>query len=103
MSVPTDIDEIAKRLVQVSPSDHFLIHYQLRNPTTGKGLGPHGVRDKALIDTYEEALERLYATMTSAPWSRDPPVVGPDGKTHVYVFNSDDPFTTYDLNNVPYI
>jgi len=103
MYLPINIDEIVGRLALTEGSDHFIVHYELRNPTSGRGLGPHGVRDRSLIDTYVCYLERLYQTMTSSPWNRDPPIVGKDGKTHVYVFNSGYPLTTYDLDNVPCI
>lgn len=103
MYLPENIGAIIRRLARTEKTDHFVIHYELRNPTPGRGLGPHGIRDRSLIDTYARSLESLYNTMTSAPWNRDPPKVGEDGKTHVYIFNSGYPFTTYDLNKVPYI
>jgi len=103
MYQPSKIEEIVERLALTEESEHFIVHYELRNPVLGRGLGPHGVRDRSLIDTYVRYLEKLYQTMTSKPWNREPPIVGEDGKTHVYVFNSAYPFTTYDLDNVPCI
>lgn len=94
---------IKEKLTLVKESDHFIVHYAMRNPRLGRGLGPHGVRDESLIDTYLVSLEKLYQTMISPPWNRDPPVVGPGGKTHVYVYNSGFPFMTCDLAKVPYI
>jgi hypothetical protein len=83
-------------------SDHFIIHFALRNPLKGKGMGSLGVRDRVIILTYAEALEALYRTMTSAPWQREPPVADRTGKTHVYVLDNS-PFTAHDRNEIPYI
>ena len=96
-------EEIKERLTSVMESDHFIVHYAMRNPELGRGLGAHGVRDESIIKTYVESLEKLYQTMISPPWNREPPIVGPDGKTHVYVYNSSYPFMTCDLKKVPYI
>jgi hypothetical protein len=78
-------------------SEHFVIHYGVRNPSDGKGRSCEGVRDYTLILTYLEALERLYDTMTGPPWSRSAPVVDAGGRTHVFALNhsaitADDPF-----------
>jgi hypothetical protein len=78
-------------------SEHFVIHYGLRNPNEGKGRSCDGVRDHTLILTYLESLERLYELMTSHPWSRPAPIVDVGGRTHVFAFNhpaitADDPF-----------
>jgi hypothetical protein len=102
MSLP--FEEIVACLVSSDESEHFVIHYEVRNPLSGKGLGAHGVRNRELITTYQTALEKLYETMTSEPWNRGTPIVGADGKTHVYVWDSGGPFTTYDgLTKIPYI
>jgi hypothetical protein len=102
MPLPRNIKDIIKTLVRTSESEHFIIHYELRNPPDGRGLGWHGVRDENLISTYLNALESLYSTLTSKPWEREPPVVGADGKTHVYVFNCGNPLTYYD-EKIPFI
>ncbi|HMG73132.1 MAG TPA: DUF6055 domain-containing protein [Pyrinomonadaceae bacterium] len=78
-------------------SDHFIIHYGMRNPYGGKGRGCEGVRDNTLVLTYLEALERLYDIMTEEPWSRPPPIVDVGKRTHVFAHDSgaytaDDPF-----------
>lgn len=93
-------------------SPHFVLHYGLRNPTAGKGRGGEGVRDRIVVLTYLEALERLYSIMTEAPWSRPAPVVDKGKKTHVFIYDSD-PFTADDpfsvlprgsnASSVPYI
>ncbi|MFL6334712.1 MAG: DUF6055 domain-containing protein [Pyrinomonadaceae bacterium] len=102
MSLPTDIRKIVDTLNQTRESEHFILHFGLRNPRTGPGLGPDGVRDTTLILTYFHALEALYNTLRSKPWEREPPVVGKDGKTHVYVFDSS-PITSYDSQKMPFI
>jgi len=93
-------------------SDHFVIHYGLRNPVNGKGRGGDGVRDHILILTYLEALERLYDIMINPPWSRPHPVVDVDNRTHVFVLNeeaqtAEDSFANLAPNsatqNVPFI
>lgn len=103
MPLPKNIKDVIQRLVLIFESDHFIVHYALRNPQVGRGLGPDGVGDKSLISTYVKALESLYNALTSAPWDRDPPILGVSGKTHVYVFNCGGPFTTYDSKKIPYI
>lgn len=103
MPLPVNIREIIESLKLTESSDHFVVHYGLRNPLAGRGLGPHGVRHNDLIMTYLRALEDLYETITSGPWRREPPVVGADNRTHVYVFNCGGPFTTHDARKVPYI
>ncbi len=95
-------NEIKNRLTE-KDSEHFIVHYAMRNPESGRGLGAHGVRDESIIQTYIEYLEKLYKKMISPPWNRERPIVGPDGKTHVYVYNSSYPFMTCDHKKVPYI
>jgi len=90
------------RLSLVVESEHFVVHFGLINPPTGKTMASDGVRDRSLVRTYLDALERCYAVMTSEPWQRQPPIVGPQGKTSVFVVNSA-PFTATDLQMVPYI
>jgi hypothetical protein len=101
MRLPINIKDIISKLKLKLVSPHFIIHYGLRNPRDGRGLGADGVSDEALVQTYCDALETLYKAMTSEPWRRDPPVVGPDGKTHVYVFNVGDPLTACDTGEEP--
>lgn len=102
MSILRQMKAIQRSLPLVLESEHFLIHFGLRNPLTGRGMGVHGVRDKVVILTYVEALETLYRTMRTAPWQRKPPVVNGTGKTLVYVLDSS-PFTFHDRDEVPYI
>lgn len=94
--------DVTSKLPFKLESEHFIIHFGLRNPTAGKGLGPDGVRDRALILTYTDALERCYKVMISQPWARQPPIAGPNGKTTVYIFDTA-PFTAFNLQVVPYI
>ncbi len=81
---------------------HFAIHYGLRNPEVGRGLGPDGVRDRSQIAVYAKALELLYETMRGEPWGRLRPVTGADRLTHVYVFDAH-PCTSVDDGGVPFI
>jgi hypothetical protein len=82
-------------------SDHFVIHFGYRNPRAGRGLGGHGIRDRALALTYMGALEALYKAMTSPPWRREPPVTDEGGRTHVYVADTE-PYT-FHRRRVPFI
>jgi hypothetical protein len=90
------------RLPLVLESEHFFVHFGVLNPPIGKGLPYDGVRDRSLVSTYLDAFERCYETLTSKPWARQPPIVGPRGKTVVYVMDSN-PFASYDLQMVPFI
>ena len=104
MSLPVKLKEILPTLELTTESAHFIIHYGLRNPPIGRGLGPHGVRDALLIETYVEALEALYTRLISPPWNRQSPIVGKEGKTHVYVFDCGlRPFTMFDEEKGPLI
>src|SRR5436309_2260613 len=89
-------------------SEHFVVHFGLRNPRSGRGLGPGGVGDPVLVRTYLSALERLYRTLKSPPWNREEPVTDASGKTCVYVcdlaqIGFTDPVTVLDRDGVPYI
>lgn len=93
-------------------SEHFILYFGLRNPLHGKGLGVAGVRDRVVVLTYLDGLERLYSVMTSPPWNRKPPIVDTGGKTRVYIYNSEiAPYTAEDAfadtdppgGRVPYI
>ena len=77
-------------------SEHFIIHFGLRNPMEGRGLGYGGIRDRILVLTYLHSLETLYEVMRSAPWNREAPIVDKSKKTHVYVSNIVEPFTADD-------
>ncbi|HMG73136.1 MAG TPA: TIR domain-containing protein [Pyrinomonadaceae bacterium] len=90
------------RLPLVMESEHFVVHFALINPPTGRTAASDGVKDRSLVRTYLDALERCYEVMTSEPWIREPPIVGPQGKTAVFVVESA-PFTSTDLQMVPYI
>lgn len=94
------------------PSEHFLICYLPRNPANGRGGGVRGVWNEALLQAYIDGLEKLYDAMIAAPWERDAPIVGEEGRTRVYVGVLDSvaiipgggsPFTALDRNDVPYI
>lgn len=102
MSLSPDIDKIISLLPDRMRSPHFVVHYGLRNPPAGRGLGADGVRDRVLVLTYLNALERLYRVMTAPPWNRAPPVVGPSGRTEVFICDHE-PFMAADENKVPLI
>jgi hypothetical protein len=102
MPIQPNMRAIRDALPPALESEHFITHFGLRNPATGKGMGVHGVRDRVLILTYLEALEALYRTMTGEPWRREPPPADETRKTHVYVFDSS-PFTYFDRRLNPFI
>ncbi|HZF09891.1 MAG TPA: DUF6055 domain-containing protein [Thermoanaerobaculia bacterium] len=98
------VDQLPLTLI----SEHFVIHYGLRNPRHGRGLGPSGVSDTILVRSYLSSLERLYRTMTGPPWNRPVPVTDGSRKTHVYVCDlspvgDGSPFMAYDRNRIPYV
>lgn len=100
--------EVISELNLVMESDHFLVHYGLRNPPLGRGLGAAGISDAGLVRCYVNALERLYEVMVSPPRSRSAPITDGSGRTHVYVCDLDavgvgSPFTTADRQRVPFI
>jgi Family of unknown function (DUF6055) len=102
MSIERQLKILLAALPPALESEHFIIHFWLRNPLTGKGMGVHGVRDRMIILTYVEALEDLYRAMTALPWQRQPPPTDSTGKSHVYVLDSS-PFTIHDSHKVPFI
>lgn len=103
------LQEIVRRLPLRLESDHFFLHYGLRNPEYGPGLGGHGVTSSELVYRYCDALEDLYRLMTESPFNRQPPLVGASGKTAIYVFDTssilqgDGAFTDADINGYPFI
>jgi hypothetical protein len=110
MNPQSGLKSIIEKLPLRVESDHFRIHYGLRNPVKGKGLGPSGVQNRGLILTYLSALEQLYRAMINLPWSRRKPVAGDDGRTNVYVFDTSElissdgsPFMHADFEGIPYI
>jgi hypothetical protein len=105
------LSDIKPTLKLEAKSEHFLIHYGLRNPMPmeGPGLGAHGVRDRVIVRTYLRSLERLYREMTAKPWSRKRPMVSEAGRIEVYVFDISEliladgsPFTSV-ADDKPYI
>src|SRR2546423_15646754 len=101
MVIQPHIQKLEELLPHVLESPHFVIHFGYRNPPIGRGLGGHGIRDRAVVLTYMDALESLYRAMTARPWRRDPPVTDEAGKTHVYIADSD-PYT-FHRRRVPFI
>jgi hypothetical protein len=81
------LSEIKSLLTFEAKSEHFLVHYGLRNPVKGRGLGAHGVRDRVIVQTYLHSLERLYQHLTAKPWSRPRPAVSDSRRVEVYVFD----------------
>ncbi|MBA3241709.1 MAG: hypothetical protein H0T60_10835 [Acidobacteria bacterium] len=99
MARASHTQHLKQKLTEALMSDHFIIHFGLRNPPQGKGLSSDGVRDRVVVLTYLHALESLYDTMMGSPWNRDPPEVDETGRTHVYVFG-DKALTTFDKKSL---
>src|SRR5881275_1354506 len=101
--------EIIRRLdrVQDSKEGHFRLHYGLRNPPHGRGLGLTGVESEMLILHYAQALEKTYGIL-AASWD-EPKRNKETGRIPVYVFYApdaemaDSPFTFVDKNGVSFI
>lgn len=102
---------ILDRLQEREESEYFRVHYGLRNPVIGRGLGAHGVKDRTLIKTYLRSLDRLYRAMRASPWNRNPPLgMEQNGKINVYVFDVSEiisadgsPFASATRDGNPYI
>jgi hypothetical protein len=76
-------------LNDIQRSEHFEIRFNHRNAKYKIGAGTGGVRSRALISCYIDALERLYRAMTGPDLRRNAP--RKDLKpTAVYVFDSSD-------------
>ena len=43
---------------------HFVIHYALFNPRSGRGSQEHGVRGVSVVEEYAQALDRAYGVLT---------------------------------------
>ncbi len=77
---------------------HFRLHYGLRNPPCGRGLGLAGVDSESLVEAYAAALERAYSEFAGRGWT-EPRRDSATGRIPVYVFytpeyiNADFPFT----------
>lgn len=103
-----ECDRRIKALRDVKQSAHFRVHYNYRNPKSRIGAGIGGVRSRALISCYIDALERLYSTITGPPFLR--PSLPDERPIEVYVFESSDltqfqgqPFTFLDGDSRPFI
>ncbi len=97
-------------------SEHFLVRFRDRHPRVGAGSGAGGARDRTVVWYCLDALERTYTYLTGPLFQRDPPQVGPEGKTIVRVcdlldfplpLQLSDPFTTSEMTKegveVPWI
>jgi hypothetical protein len=98
-----DLDKIIPSLKCRWKTDHFLIHYGLRNSADGKGLGTNGVRSVKIVEAYAEALEMAYHTLKNEPWSRPDPVRNDVEGTPVFVYGIPDPVTTPYRYQIPAI
>lgn len=104
------LPRIIERLPLIMESEHFRLRYGLRNPACGKGLGASGVADRSLPLTYLHALEKLYRTMSAAPWGRPAAITDATGKTPVYIFEISElmpgdssPFIHANAEKIPFI
>jgi len=99
---------IISELPYIQETLHFVFHYGLRNPQhNGVGQGTNGLRNVEPLLVYADALERVYSSMTQAPWNRSPPKVDSSGKTQVYICDlsafGGSPFTAYDREGIPFV
>ncbi|MGA2185908.1 MAG: DUF6055 domain-containing protein [Bryobacteraceae bacterium] len=84
---------------------HFVLHYCDRKVREGSGSA-HGVRDRAMVYEYADALERAFSALAARPFSLPPP----QKPVPVYVFDTATlfpdggaPFTSEDTEGSPYI
>lgn len=73
--------------VLVSPGGLFRLHYGLRNPAVGRGLGLDGVEDLAIIERYASALDRVHELYNGWDWPT--PVRDAEGTVPAYVFRTE--------------
>ncbi|MEK7829867.1 MAG: hypothetical protein AAB401_02215 [Acidobacteriota bacterium] len=67
-----------------SKQKHFLLRYGLRNPSSGKGMGFHGILKDDVAGFYADTLDSSYQKIKSI-WRRPPPVCDSSGKIRVYI------------------
>jgi hypothetical protein len=99
-AVNRDFASITRLLdrVRTAEGEFFTLHYGLRNPPSGHGLGLMGVESEELIEAYAEGLHRTYVRLRDLGWRTPQP--HPDiGRVPVYVcdtstfFHETRPFT----------
>jgi hypothetical protein len=98
----TDLQRIIELLEHrhVTPGGRFELFYALRNPRQGRGNGPLGVRDEAIIDAYAAALDRTYDHLRAEGW-RDP--IADGDRIPVYVYNPQNPFASNNIDGRPFL
>lgn len=98
------LPDLMTQLPERYESEHFTLHYALRNPPQGAGHGVHGVRDLSVVAVYAEALEAAFDVMRKSPWLRPPPLTNPvDGRTDVYICDVRESFVTVFRGSHPVI
>jgi len=104
------VEDVFRELTHALESKHFIAHFALRNPSTGRESWVGGVRSHAIVHAYLDGLERLYDTMVQEPWKREPPYASKGGKIKVGIFDTSkadfrpgEPFTDFDWQRVPFI
>jgi hypothetical protein len=72
---PTLLESLIARLPdrRLTAGGNYELHYGLRNPPVGRGLGPMGVESIDLVGVYAEALERVYRRLRDEGWSAPQP------------------------------
>src|ERR1041384_1093700 len=83
----TPLRVILEGLEQTRSTENFLLRYGLRNPPRGRGLGPKGVENEALVASYAEALEGAYQHLVASGWEH-PNKDSQLGKVPVYIFDT---------------
>jgi hypothetical protein len=73
--------------VPPAESPHFLLHYALRNPISGRGPAWGGVRDPLIIRQYLHSLETAYETLCGLGWKAPKAGTAPN-KIHGFVLES---------------
>lgn len=110
MQLPPRAARVVRLLRRTLESDHFIVHFGPRDRPEGRGLGSLGIRDRRLVLTYLDALERLYTAMTAQPLERQLPGFFAQRKVNVYIVDISQMFpeeecalTSVDEKRVPYI
>jgi hypothetical protein len=97
------LDPIIRSLNDRLPTDHFLLHYALRNSRNGSGFEKHGVRQSDILSRYAKSLENAYAAMRNEPWLRPHPIREGAERIWVYIYQTPIPYTYAFQSRLPVI
>jgi hypothetical protein len=72
-------------------SEHFVVHYALRNPRSGPGQGCDGMRDQRWVGFCVDQLEFAYRKLAARRGRENGPLRNGNGKTPVFLLDQNSP------------